>query len=103
MMATDSLGAADERESTFSDARVKQLWDPDRTFGQLLSHTLCLQETVAWDVYLVYATKSVWDADLPPMPEFWMHQQPDEEPTHWLDPSRLKEYVQTLLERTALQ
>lgn len=103
MLATDGLDAANEREMIFSDARVKQLWDPDRALGRLLSGTLSLREAIAWDVYLVYPPNTLWDADLPPMPELWMHQQPEEEPTRWLDPSRLKKHVQALLERTAFQ
>lgn len=102
MLATDSLDAANERETKFSDSRVKQLWDPDRIFGQLLSQTLNLKGLVAWDVYLVYPPNTVWDAELPPTPIFWMHQL-DEEPTLLLDPPRLKQYVQTLLVRTAFQ
>ena len=102
MLAADSLEAAKEREAIFSDPRVKHFWDPDRIFGRLLSQTLNLKIPIAWDVYLVYLPHTVWDAEFPPMPEFWMHQL-NEEPALLLDPPRLKEYVQALLERTTFQ
>ena len=102
MLATDSLDAANERETRFSDTRLQQFWDQDRILGQLLSQTLNLKAATAWDVYLVYPPNHTWDAALPPTPKFWMHQL-DEEPNLHLDRLRFKEYVQTLLERTAFQ
>jgi hypothetical protein len=100
MLPTDSLDSAIQRELMLSDARVEQLWDPDRIFGSLLSQTLNLTLSIAWDVYLLYPPDHSWDAELPPPPEFWMHQQ-DEELSLYLDPTRFKQYLQTLLERTA--
>jgi hypothetical protein len=100
MLPTDTLDAANEWETRLSDPRVQQLWDSDRILGQLLSQTLNLKESIAWDVYLVYPPNHVWDAALPPVPLFWMHQL-NEEPKLLLDPSRLKQYVQTLLQSTA--
>ena len=100
MLPTDSLEAVVQREFTFSDTRVKQLWDPDRIFGSLMSQTLNLRISIAWDVYLLYLPHHPWDAELPPAPKFWMHQQ-DEEMSLYLDPLQFKQYVQTVLERTA--
>jgi hypothetical protein len=102
MLDTDKLEAASERETKFSDPRVKQFWDQDQIFGQLLSQTLKLKESIAWDVYLVYPPGHSWDTEFPPLPTFGMHQL-NEDPTRFLDPSRYKEYVQTVLERTAFQ
>ena len=42
MLSTDSLDAAAQQELTFSDARLKQLWDPERLFGSLMSQDLPL-------------------------------------------------------------
>ena len=103
MVITDSQYAASVRESIFSDSRVKQRWDPDRICGQTLSWTLNLTTSTAWDVYLVYPPDHTWDAELPPAPKFWMHQLDEEEPALFLDPTRLKQFVQTLIERTASQ
>lgn len=100
MLQTDSLDAVIQRELNFSDARLKQLWDPERLFGSLMSQTLNLRLRIAWDIYLLYLPDHPWDAEFPPAPEFWMHQQ-DEEASLYLDPSRFKQHVQTFLERTA--
>ena len=102
MLVTDNIHAANEREAMFSDSRVKQFWDQDRIFGSLLSRTLKLSIPIAWDVYLIYPPNHPWDTEIPPMPALWMHQL-DEEPTFFLDPPRLKEYVQIVLESTTLQ
>jgi hypothetical protein len=102
MIDTDSLEAANLREPGFADSRVKQFWDPDRILGRLLSQALRLRISVAWDVYLIYLPDHPWDGELPPEPEFWMHQQ-DEEMSLYLDPPRLKHYVQTVLGRIAFQ
>ena len=102
MLITDSLHPANERKTQFSDPRVQQIWDQDRILGQLLSQTLNLKASMAWDVYLVYPPDHPWTLELPPAPIFWMHQL-DEEPTLLLDPPRLKQDVQTLLEGPASQ
>ena len=98
MLLTDNLSAAEEREIKFSDSRVKQFWDPDRILGRLLSRTLPLKAPIAWDVYLIYPPDHPWDEELPPTPEFWMHQL-DEEPTLFLDTLRLKDTVHAIIER----
>ena len=99
MLASDSHDAAAAREAGFSDRRVQQYWDPDRTLGQLLSQTLSLKASIAWDVYLVYPPDHVWDnTALPPTPEIWMHQL-DEEPSLILDPLAFKQNVQAMIER----
>ena len=100
MLPADNLEPALQRELMFSDVRVRQFWDPDRIFGQLLSQTLNLTISIAWDVYLLYPPDHRWIAEIPPAPEFWMHQQ-DEEMSLYLDPHRFRQYLQTLLERTA--
>jgi hypothetical protein len=99
MLPTDNLESALQRELMFSDARVKQLWDPDRVFGSLMSQTLNLSISIAWDIYLLHPPDHSWDAELPPAPLFWMHQQ-DEEMSLYLDPTQFKQHVQALLERT---
>src|SRR5215208_1421971 len=93
MLPADNLEAAMQRELMFSDTRVEQFWDPDRIFGRALSQTLNLTISIAWDVYLLYPPDHPWEAELPPVPEFWMHQQ-NEEMSHYLDPQRLKQYLQ---------
>jgi len=98
MLAADNLVAAKRYETKFVDSRVKHYWDPDRILGQLLSHTLNLKASMAWDVYLIYPLEHAWDTEFPPAPEFWMHQL-NEERTLLLDPLRLKRTVQAMIER----
>lgn len=102
MLPADNVESALQRELMFLDPRVRQYWDPDRIFGQLLSRTLKLTISIAWDVYLLYPPDHPWNEELPPVPEFWMHQQ-NEDMSLYLDPARFKQYVQTLLERTAFR
>lgn len=96
MLMTDSLTAVKRCEAGLADSRVKHYWDPDRILGQLLSQTLNLKASMAWDVYLIYSPNHPWDADLPPVPKFWMYQL-DEEPTLLLDPRHLKRAVQAMI------
>jgi hypothetical protein len=98
MLVTDSLDAANQRAIKFSDPRIQQFWDPERILGRLLSRTLNLKESIAWDVYLIYPPNHIWDTELPPTPEFWMHQL-NEEPTLLLDPLRLKHTVKAMIEK----
>ena len=98
MLPTDNFASAIQRERIFSDVRVTQFWDPVRKFGLLLSHTLKLSIQIAWDVYLLYPPDHPWEAELPPAPEFWMHQL-NEEMSLYLDPVRFKQQVKALLER----
>ncbi len=98
ILATDSLNAAEQRETRFSDSRVEHYWDPDQILGRLFAQALNLKASIAWDVYLVYPPDHPWDAELPPAPEFWMHQL-DEAPALFLDSLRLKHTVQAMTER----
>lgn len=98
MLSTDVCEAAEERERIFSDQRVQHYWDPDRTLGRLISRSLNMKTSIAWDVYLIYPPDHVWDAEFPPMPASWMHQL-DEEPSLLLDPPALKKIVQAMIER----
>jgi len=102
MLATDNLNAAERREVLFSDSRVRHYWDPKKFLGQMLSRTLHLKASIAWDVYLVYPLEHSWTTDLPPAPEFWMHQL-DEEQKRLLDPPRLIRTVQTKVDGVKYQ
>lgn len=98
MLAPDSLDAAKEIQYGFSDFRLRHFGDPDRILGRLISQTLNLKTAIAWDVSLIYAPDHPWHTELPPTPEFWMHQL-DEEPTLFLDPLRLMRTVHTIIGR----
>jgi hypothetical protein len=77
MLEGDERAAAVAQAAELNDPRVAQLWDPERDMGELSARTLGLSST-AWDVYLVYPPGVTWDAEIPPLPTFWMHQLPSE-------------------------
>jgi hypothetical protein len=52
----------------------------------------------AWDVYLLYGPGVRWDGDLPPRPDFWMHQLEEADRlAPFLDPYVFAERAMTLL------
>jgi hypothetical protein len=57
---------------------VHHYWNPSGSFGRELSNGLGLRvdgkDVYAWDVWLVYGPDTVWDGELPPKPEYLMHQ-----------------------------
>jgi len=102
MLATDDLNAAERREALFPDTRVMHYWDSKKILGQMLSQTLHLNASIAWDVYLLYPPKHLWDTDLPPAPQFWMHQL-DEDLRLFLDPPRFKRTVRAMIDGVKYQ
>ena len=55
------------------DARVAHYWDGESVTVKGYRETLALSED-AWDIFLIYPPGATWDADIPPVPAFWMHQ-----------------------------
>lgn len=55
------------------DARASHFWDGDSLLVKGYRETLDLSED-AWDVFLLYGPDARWDGDLPPVPDYWMHQ-----------------------------
>lgn len=100
MLETDDLPSANQREGIFRDHHFTHRWDADRILGSLLSRTLNLKRSVAWDVYLAYPPGHIWDVELPSAPEFWMHQLDGDDPALFLDPLRLKSAVQAMTEES---
>lgn len=56
-----------------SDARNQHFWDGPGYFLGAYRKVLGIQER-AWDIYMIYGPDARWDGDLPPKPDFWMHQ-----------------------------
>ena len=75
MMPDDSPEEADLEAASFTDLPVTHRWDGERKLGSMFSETLGLK-SIAWDVYLLYGPGARWTSDVPPAPEFWMHQLP---------------------------
>jgi hypothetical protein len=82
------------------DARATHYWDGLRVMMRGYRATLGLSED-AWDVYLVYGSRVRWEGELPPKPDYWMHQLGSErEPRAkgpYLDPEVFAQNVLRLL------
>lgn len=55
------------------DARAEHYWDETAAVMGAFTRALELPED-AWDVYLIYGPAAQWDGDVPPKPDYWMHQ-----------------------------
>jgi hypothetical protein len=55
------------------DARVTHYWDGGGVTMRQYRSALGLSED-AWDIYMVYGPRARWDGELPPKPDYWMHQ-----------------------------
>jgi hypothetical protein len=82
-----------------SDARATHYWDGLRVMMRGYRATLGLSED-AWDVYLVYGPGARWEGELPPKPDYWMHQLVVERTPQgpYLDPEVFAQKVSTLLQ-----
>jgi hypothetical protein len=67
-----------EAATLLRNDHVHHYWNPSGSFGRELSDGLELkvdgEEVYAWDVWLVYGPDAVWEGELPPKPEYFMHQ-----------------------------
>jgi hypothetical protein len=75
---------------------AQQYWDPDDLLGQQYKQVLGWNEN-AWDVYMVYGPQVQWKRNLPPPPEFYMHQTSEKGPR--LDAQVFASRVEQLLGR----
>jgi hypothetical protein len=100
MLEGDNLSAAQRQADVWRDERVHQWWDRDKDMSGLWQRSLGLRDP-AWDVYLLFPAGIRWDAEVPPSPDFWMHQLSDPVTTEDRllshDPSRLGRELATLL------
>jgi hypothetical protein len=55
------------------DARATHYWDGTGVTMKGYRATLGLPED-AWDIYMVYWPGVRWEGELPPKPDYWMHQ-----------------------------
>ena len=55
------------------DARARHYWDESSLLVSGYRQTLSLPEP-AWDVFLLYGRDTRWTGDVPPAPDYWMHQ-----------------------------
>lgn len=58
---------------------AQQYWDGNNLLGVAYKRVLGWRGS-AWDVYLLYGPKAQWSGDLPPAPDFFMHQTSESGP-----------------------
>ena len=62
-----------------ADASAHEFWDGNNLLGEQYKQVLGWRGN-AWDVYMVYGPKAQWNTDLPPTPDFFMHQTSEKGP-----------------------
>ena len=55
------------------DTSAMQYWDGSGVTMHAYDKVLGLGQD-AWDVYFLYGPTARWDRELPPKPDYWMHQ-----------------------------
>ncbi|HZL86100.1 MAG TPA: hypothetical protein VFD07_12070 [Candidatus Krumholzibacteria bacterium] len=73
ILRTDNARASRKATMLVPDARARHYWIDTEALGELFQPALGLTTEPAWDVYLVYPPGGTW-SDVPPAPEFFMHQ-----------------------------
>jgi hypothetical protein len=93
------LGGQEKDVSTatreIADPLAREYWDGNDLLGVAYRQVFGWKDDNAWDVYMLYGPKARWTADLPPAPDFYMHQ--DAEPGLRLDASVFGARVRQLL------
>lgn len=77
------------------DPRTVHFWDGSGSTMRMYQQVLSIPGD-AWDIYLLYRPGVRWDGDLPPQPDFWMHQLGDAPGPH-LDPDVFAARADSLL------
>ena len=73
MLPNDSLEAAANVASPFTDPRMHHFYDPHKEVGKAIAERLGWVGQNAWDIYMFYTPGQKW-RDLPPRPERYAHQ-----------------------------
>ncbi len=77
ILDNDSLEAAIPFVNFLSDRRIQHFYDQDQIVGKKIANSVGWTGNIAWDIYLFYAP-DVDLTDLPPKPNYWMHQLTDD-------------------------
>jgi hypothetical protein len=62
-----------------ADTSAHEFWDGNDLLGMQYKQVLGWSGN-AWDVYMVYGPKAQWSGNLPPVPDFFMHQTSEKGP-----------------------
>lgn len=79
-----------------ADARAVHFWDGNGLTLKAYQTVLGLPGD-AWDVYMLYGPDARWDDELPPKPDFWMHQLGGDVAAPFLDPDVFAARAKALL------
>jgi hypothetical protein len=83
-----------EAKQTLPDPRVHHFWDASGFTLRAFSPVLGLPPgREAWDVYLIYKPGTRWDAEAPPVPDYWMHQLKGVTHGPFFDPETLNAHL----------
>ena len=100
MFESDTMEAAEKIAKSMTEERISRGWDQEKILGNLFSRVLKLKST-AFEVYLLYSPRIVWDMIDPPAPTFWMHQlgvDSGADQDLFLDPNRFIDEVKLLID-----
>ena len=75
---------------------AKQYWDGGDLLGRQYKQVLGWNDN-AWDIYMLYGPQVQWKGNLPPTPDFFMHQTDEKGPQ--LDASLFGSKLEQLLEQ----
>jgi hypothetical protein len=81
-----------------ADGRASHYWDADGKL-KVAYQRLMKMDAPAWDVYYVYGRDSEWKDELPPPPDYWMHQLRGLPPERMLKGETLAEEMNKLLRK----
>jgi hypothetical protein len=98
ILGSDTAESAQKAPSLIPDRRATHFWTGSRDVAAMFQAPIGLQPHPAWDVYLVYAPGTRWDAAVP-APEYFQHQLGGRLPKEQLlNGAVLAERVRALLE-----
>lgn len=100
ILRTDDERSSRRATTLSPDERVTNYWASTTDVGTLFQSPIGLTTEPAWDVYLFYPPGVKWESDVPPRPEFFMHQLggrlPDDSR---LDGHKLAESIKRMLSK----
>ena len=79
------------------DTSAMQYWDGSGVTMHVYDKVLGLGQD-AWDVYFLYGPSARWDRELPPKPDYWMHQLQGQPPERLLNGDKFAEETNKLLQ-----
>jgi|YelNatPaOPRAMG01_1025707.scaffolds.fasta_scaffold00450_21 hypothetical protein len=84
MLPGDDFYSARRAAAPMIDERFQHFHDPNRRAGLTIARSLAGIDKPAWDVYLFYGPRLLWEAS-PPAPTMWAHQLAA---SKWAEPKR---------------